>query len=208
MYLKSRHFLVGRNGILPVAALFLLGALLLALPQLALAADVQRVEGLDVDEVVVHGSVEVEITQSDGTELLIRGRPSDLQPAPFHIRGRTLLLGLPEGGRSSKLKDLQFKLTLPTLARLQLRGSGDVFVRSLSTPALTLTGSGDIHLGPVTAEEIAAVVNGSGDISSGKGSTSAAVEISIVGSGEVNFSALDGDQAEINIVCSGRLQRK
>jgi hypothetical protein len=42
---------------LPVAALFLLVALLLVLPQLALAADVQRVEGLDVDEVVVHGSV-------------------------------------------------------------------------------------------------------------------------------------------------------
>ncbi len=245
MYLQRRRLLVSRNGILPVAALFLLAALLLALPRLALAADVQRVEGLDVDEVVVHGSIEVEISQGDTVELLLRGRQKDLDPPPFHVRERTLVLGLPAGARSSKVTGVQFKLTLPTLARLQLRGSGDVFVRPFNTPALsvmvdgsgdvrlydlvtdsarfdmrgsgdiqaarvqagsvrlTLAGSGDIHLGQVETESMQAVVNGSGDVSSGKNSRSDSIEINIVGSGEVNFAAVDGDEAEINIVGSG-----
>ena len=245
MYLKRRRLLVSPKGILPVAALFLLAALLLALPRLVLAAEVQRVEGLDVDEVVVHGSIEVEITQGDSAELLLRGRASELEPPPFHVRGRTLVLGLPVGARSSKVKGVQYKLTLPALARLQLRGSGDVFVRPFTTPALsvlvdgsgdvrlydldtdsarfdmrgsgeiqaakvqagsvrlTLTGSGDIHLGQVLTGSLQAVVNGSGDVSSGVDSRSETIEISIVGSGDVNFAGLDGDQAEINVVGSG-----
>jgi hypothetical protein len=202
MYLKSRHFLVGRDGILPVAALFLLVALLLVLPQLALAADVQRVEGLDVDEVVVHGSVEVEITQSDGTELLIRGRPSDLQPAPFHVRGRTLVLGLPEGGRSSKLKDLQFKLTLPTLARLQLRGSGDVFVRSFSTPALTVMvdGSGDVRLYDLDTEHARFDMRGSGDIQAARVQAES-VRLTLTGSGDIHLGPVTA--GEIAAVVNG-----
>jgi len=247
-YLQRRRLLVRPDSILPIAALFLLAALLLALPGWVQAADeagVQRVVGLDVDEVVVHGSIEVEISQGETAELLLRGRHRDLEPPPFHVRGRTLVLGLPAGARSSKVKDIQFKLTLPTLKKLQLRGSGDVFVRPFTTAALmvmvdgsgdvrlydldagelrfdmrgsgdiqaasvqaesvrlTLTGSGDIHLGQVVTREMYAVVNGSGDISSGKGSRSGDTEISIVGSGEVNFAALDGDEAEIKVVGSG-----
>lgn len=248
MYLQRRHLLVRSNGILPVAALFLLAALLLVLPQLVLAAaaaGVQRVEGLDVDEVVVHGSIEVEISQGDTVELLLRGRQRELEPPPFHVRERTLVLGLPAGARSSKVKGVQYKLTLPALARLQLQGSGDVFVRPFTTPALsvmvagsgevrlydldagnvrfdmrgsgdiqaarvqaesvrlTLTGSGAIHLGRVLTGSLQAVVNGSGDVSSGVDGRSETIEINIVGSGDVNFAGLDGDEANINIVGSG-----
>jgi len=245
VYSKRRRLLVSPKGILPVAALFLLAALLLALPRLALAADVQRVEGLDVDEVVVHGSIEVEITQGDSAELLLRGRASELEPPPFHVRGRTLVLGLAADASRSKVNDVQYKLTLPTLTRLQLLGSGDVCLRPFATPALsvgvdgsgdvrlydldtysarfdmrgsgeiqaakvqagsvrlTLTGSGDIHLGQVLTGSLQAVVNGSGDVSSGADSRSDTIEISIVGSGDVNFAGLDGDQAEINVVGSG-----
>ncbi|MEQ8800414.1 GIN domain-containing protein [Haliea sp.] len=247
LYTQHRGLLVRPKGILRVAAVFVLAALLLALPRLALAeaAGVQRVEGLDVDEVVVHGSFEVEIRQGEKPELLLRGRPGDLEPLPFHVRERTLVLGRPAGADSSRGRDVQFKLTLPTLARLQLLGSADVFVRPFTTPALTvivdgsgdvrlynlatdsarfdmrgsgdvqaarvdagamhlsLSGSGDIHLGTVVTERMQAVVNGSGDISSDNGSRSGSTEISIVGSGEVNFAGLDSDRAEINIVGSG-----
>lgn len=247
MYTQRRRLLLRPKGTLRVAAVFLLATLLLALPRLALAEDagVQRVAGLDVDEVVVHGSIEVEISQGDTAELLLRGRPNDLEPLPFHVRERTLVLGLPAGARSSKGRDVQYKLTLPTLARLQLLGSADVFVRPFITPALavivdgsgdvrlynlntdsarfdmrgsgdiqaarveagsvrlTLSGSGDIQLGQVVTESMQAVVNGSGDISSDKGSRSGSTEITIVGSGEVNFSGLDSDSAEINIIGSG-----
>ncbi len=247
-YYLHRGLLVRPDGVLRVTAIFLLGTLLLALPRLALAADetgVQRVDGLDVEEVVVHGSTEVEISQGDTTVLLLRGRDSALEPPPFHVLGRTLVLGLPAGSPATAATGVQYKLTLPTLAVLRLRGSGDVFVRPFTTPALTvvvdgsgdvylydldadsarfdmrgsgdiqavkvragavrltLAGSGDIQLGSVETDSMYTTLNGSGDVSSGEGSRGAATEINIIGSGEVNFAGLDGDQAGINIVGSG-----
>ena len=189
--LQRRRLLVRPNGILPVAALFLLAALLLALPQLVLAtdaADVQRVDGLDVDEVVVHGSIEVEINQGDQPELLLRGRQSDLQPPPFHVRERTLVLGIPAGGRSSTVRNVQYKLTLPTLVRLQLMGSGDVFVRPFTSPVLSVMvdGSGDVRLYDLDAGDVRFDMRGSGDIEAAK-LEAESVRLALTGSGDIHL---------------------
>ena len=180
--LQRRRLLVRPNGILPVAALFLLAALLLALPQLVLAtdaADVQRVDGLDVDEVVVHGSIEVEINQGDQPELLLRGR---------HVRERTLVLGIPAGGRSSTVRNVQYKLTLPTLVRLQLMGSGDVFVRPFTSPVLSVMvdGSGDVRLYDLDAGDVRFDMRGSGDIEAAK-LEAESVRLALTGSGDIHL---------------------
>lgn len=191
MYSKRRSLLVSPRGILPVAALFLLAALLLALPRLALAADVQRVEGLDVDQVVVHGSIEVEITQGDSAELLLRGRASELEPPPFHVRGRTLVLGLPADTNGRKVKGVQYKLTLPTLTRLQLLGSGDVFVRPFTATALSVLvdGSGDVRLYDLDTDSARFDMRGSGEIQAVKVQAES-VRLTLTGSGDIHLGQL------------------
>lgn len=196
MYLQRRRLLVRPDGILTVTALFLLAALLLALPRLVLAAEeaasVQRVQGLDVDSVVVHGRIEVEISQGDKAELLLRGRQGDLEPPPFQVRDRTLLLGLPAGARSSAISGVQYKLTLPTLTRLQLLGSGDVFVRPFTTPALSVLvdGSGDLRLYELEAGNVRFDMRGSGDIQAAR-LEAESVRLTLTGSGDIQLGHVD-----------------
>ncbi|MDO8862130.1 DUF2807 domain-containing protein [Haliea sp. E1-2-M8] len=207
--LRRKRLLVSPNGILPVAALFMLAALLLALPRLALAEDaiqVQRVAGLDVNEVLVHGAIEVEISQGDTAELLLRGRQNELEPPPFHVRERTLVLGLPAGDRSSRIKDVQYKLTLPTLARLQLLGSGDVFVRPFTTPALSVMvdGSGDVRLYDLDSGSVRFDMRGSGDIQAANVQAES-VRLTLTGSGDIQLGQVVAESIEAVVNGSGDL---
>lgn len=203
IYSRRRRLLVRPNGTLPVVALFVLVALLLALPRLVLADDtaVQRVAGLDVDEVVVHGASELEISQGDTVELLLRGRGNELEPPPFHVRERTLVLGLPAGARSSKVKSVQYKLTLPSLQRLQLHGSGDVFVRPFTTPTLSVMvdGSGDVRLYDLDSGRVRFDMRGSGDIQAAR-VRAESVRLSLTGSGDIHLGELvtESIQAVVN----------
>jgi hypothetical protein len=201
MYPKRRRLLVRTDSVLPVAVLFVLAALLLVLPRWVLAADVQRVAGLDVDQVVVHGSIRVEISQGDSPELLLRGPASELESSPFHVRGRTLVLGLPAAASRSTVKAVQYKLTLPTLSRVQLQGSGEVFVRPFSTPALSVLvdGSGDVRLYDLDTGRARFEMRGSGDIQAVK-VRAESVRLTLTGSGDIHFGQVlaESMQAVVN----------
>ena len=224
--------------------------LLLVVPTLVSAGqdpDVLRVTGLDVRSVEVQGAVDVEISQGDTAELLLRGAPASLNPEPFHVRGQTLVLGA-GAGSGKTVGGVAFKLTLPTLDSLLISGSGDVFVRALEVANfslrvngsgdahlfalhadtaridmrgagdvqvaelsvqelhLRLSGAGDIQLGPLQAESLQAVLNGAGDIAVADAGRSAAVAVTVVGSGDVNFAALVMDEAKVTVVGSGSVR--
>lgn len=243
MCFRNRRVLASAHGTLIVSLLFFCGALLTSLSSLAAT---QRVAGLeDVDQVHIYGSVEVEISQGADRELLLRGSEASLQRQPFYVRGSTLVLGRSADNRNAGFSDVQYKLTLPELSRLQLQGSGQVYVRKFTTPRiqvvvegtgdvrlfdieseeasfrmsgsgdiqaarvaverlrLNLSGSGDIHLGDTAAREAVAVINGSGDISVREPSYSDSVEVSIIGSGDVDMRKLDGASFVVKIVGSG-----
>jgi hypothetical protein len=201
---KHKRLLVSTGSIRPLAALFLLAALLLALPRLtvaATAAEVQRVDGLDVDQVVVHGSIQVEITQGDSPELLLKGDPNELEPSPFHVRGRSLVLGLPADASRSTVRNVKYKLTLPTLSRLQLVGSGEVYVRPFATPALTVLvdGSGDVRLYDLDTDRARFDMRGSGSIQAAKVQAES-VRLSLTGSGDIHLGQVlaQNTQAVVN----------
>ncbi|QIB66947.1 GIN domain-containing protein [Kineobactrum salinum] len=240
---SNKWVLASANSTLTVSLLFFCGALLLSLPTLAAT---QRVAGLEeVDQVHVYGSVEVEISQGAESELLLRGSDASLQRQPFYVRGNTLVLGRSVEHRNANFSDVKYKLTLPELSRLQLQGSGQVYLRKFVTPRiqvivdgtgdirlfdieseeasfrmsgsgdiqaarvaveqlrLNLSGSGDIHLGETAAQDTVAVINGSGDISVREPSYCDNVEISIIGSGDVDMRKLDGVSFAVKIVGSG-----
>ncbi|MEZ5556281.1 GIN domain-containing protein [Haliea sp.] len=221
--------------------------LLLGFPALGIAGDdrdVLRVTGLDIRQVEVQGQVDVEISQGTSTELLVRGASARLSPEPFHVRGQTLILGVPANSEQTT-PGVQFKLTLPLLESLRVAGSGDVFVRALRVEnfklrvdgagdvhlfalrgdsaevfmrgdgdvqvaevalqalQLRLSGAGDIFLGPLQAESIEAVVNGSGDIAATEGGRTTALSVTVVGSGDVDFSALTSSDVDVSVIGSG-----
>ncbi len=98
---------------------------------------------------------------------------------------------------------LSVAVTVPTLAGLAVRGSGDVRVATFQTPALnlSLSGSGDVRLEALTANELVVAVSGSGDVA-GAGSA-ARLAVSIAGSGDVRLAELKAETVKVNIAGSG-----
>lgn len=209
-------------------------------------ADTISYTDLSADAVLVLGSVEVEITQGDTAKLQVRGERADLQRQPFYLRGDTLVLGANADHDNHDYGELQYRLQLPVLEQLALKGSGDVYIKPLTAASLLLTvaGSGDIKAFAVTAEDTTLRVEGSGDIKvaelvtpildvvvagsgdvrlghveldvveavvSGAGAIEvqsatglgSALEMSIIGGGEIDFTPVDVHYADINIVGSG-----
>jgi hypothetical protein len=132
------------------------------------AEETLRVEGLGVDRVLVYGPVEAEISQGDPVLLLIRGDERSLQQQPFFVQGTTLILGRNENGErgDQDFSQVKFKLTLPELHSLQLKGSGDVYVRPLEVSdfSVALEGSGDMKFFAVKGQNVKVAGTGSGDI--------------------------------------------
>jgi hypothetical protein len=100
----------------------------LGMAVLAQADEARRVEGLRFDELLVVGSVSVEVRQGEITELQIRGPKDSLDPDPFLIKGETLVLGARRSRENRDYDKLRFRVEVPILRELEVRGSGDVYV--------------------------------------------------------------------------------
>ena len=122
----------------------------------------------------------------------------DVYVRPFKTKS---FYGAVEGSGDIKL----FSIDASDDVTLQLSGSGDIKVAELNATgvALVLSGSGDLHLQEMEAKDTDASLNGSGDMSvQGKGYTER-LQINIVGSGDIDFRAMDAEKVEVNIVGSG-----
>ena len=108
------------------------GLLLLSLlPVLAAsAAETRRVEGLEFDNILVYGSVEVEISQGDAVVLQLRGDEDDLDKQPFFVDDRkTLVLGRSGAEKGDRFGGVKYRLTVVELKHVELFGSGEVYVK-------------------------------------------------------------------------------
>ena len=134
----------------------------MALASFNVQAETLRVTDLEVENVSVQGSVEVQIEQGETTELLIRGDQDKLDMQPFYTRGETLVLGHSEQHKGTSFSSVKYMLTLPDVNEIWLSGSGDIFVKPFETDELLLAvdGSGDIKLFSVVAREVKARVRG------------------------------------------------
>ncbi len=182
-----------------LAAVLLAGCL--ALPA---AADTQRVEGLSVDRVIVKGSVEVEISQGDDEVLLIKGSEKQLAKQPFYVDDDTLILGASRDDRKADFGGVKYKLTLSQLERLQLKGSGEVFVRPMDADEFyaAVEGSGDIKLFDVKADRATLQVSGSGDVQAAE-LVASEVRLVLSGSGDIHLKTLKAEETDASVNGSG-----
>lgn len=173
-------------------------------------AETLRVDDLErAAEVQVFGDVEVEISQGEKRELLIRGPQPQLDRQPFFLRGDTLVLGTSRRYPDDSFSDVKYKLTLPDMREVRLAGSGEVFVKPFSAARLDLRvdGSGNIRLFSLRAGEVGLYVSGSGDIQVAE-LESEALEMLVSGSGDIALGNLASDRIEATITGSGDISAK
>lgn len=225
-----------------LAATLLTGCFVVLLASPGVLADDQtrRVEGLSFNKVVVLGAAEVEISQGDEVELQLRGPSKYLDLEPFYVKRDTLVLGARKnlsGDKSNSRKNrLAFRVVMPELRELKVKGSGSVYVKPFawdsadmgSTPLLAVDGSGEINAFDLRGRELEVRVEGSGDfravsveveeleaVVAGSGNlfmetvTARSGEFVVTGSGDLRVTG-DGflDTLEANVVGSGDISMK
>lgn len=202
----------------------------------AQAGETRTVEGLDFEELLILGSIKVEVKQGSPAELQIQGSEDFLEPLPFSVRGSTLVIGRHSWANNKHAHELRYRVIVPELSELRLKGSGSVYVKpfvsdnpdpdlpftvslegsggimmySINYPSVELKvkGSGKVKVETLDAKELEAVVAGSGDLFVGTLSTTDA-EITITGSGDVAVTEPSyTDTVEINVIGSGDARLK
>ena len=199
---KRRKKVVGRGNsrVLVYSSLFLLCALLVSLPS---RADTQQVEGLDLKRILVMGDVEVEISQGDTAEFMVRGSRSDLKKQPFFQDGDTLVLGRNQSN-DHKFGRLLFKLTVVDIDHIQLNGSSEVYVKPLIVEDLyvSVDGSGEIKLFGVRGRDLTFKVSGSADVQV-VALTGLKVKMLVSGSGDLQIGELNAESIDVSLSGSG-----
>jgi hypothetical protein len=202
-----------RAGRLTVLGLALLGVL--ALPAQG-ANETRRVEGLEFDQVFLLGDSEVEIRQGEEYSLQLRGPADDLDPEPFYLKGKTLVLGARRQTFASESVDsggeLRFRIVMPELKSLRVQGSGKAYLkpfefssdlpRKAPDVVISVDGSGEANLFSVRGGNLDLRVEGSGDIKAAR------VEVDdlravVAGSGGLFIGSLQAQTGELVITGSG-----
>ncbi|TXS95226.1 DUF2807 domain-containing protein [Parahaliea maris] len=183
---------------------FLAAALASVLFSLPAHAETWQVEGLKFDAVIVLGDVDVEISQGDDAELLLRGDQRDIDLHPFILDGDTLVLGSSREARSRDFSGVKFRLITPKLEHLELKGSGDVYVKPFESESLFVSaaGSGTVRLFEIKSDDTTLQLSGSGTIQLAKLLTRE-LAVSLSGSGDIQLGDVDADIAEVAVRGSG-----
>lgn len=197
-----------RLSVGPALVAALVGSLAFAVP--LSAGETRRIEGLEFDEIVVLGSIKVEIRQGDTPVLQIQGPDESIALATFSTKGDTLFLSSKKNSKRRELQKLRFRVIAPNLRELKLKGSGDVYVKPWTfegrgkrdTMYVGLEGPGDIKLFSVEGSAIEMTVKGSGNIKA-QSIEVEQIEAYVAGTGDLFIQTLTADEARFTVTGSG-----
>lgn len=171
----------------------------------AFAADVV-VQERDVSGftgIVLAGTGDLYITQSDSESMTITAEQKVLDVITTEVKGGVLHIGRERGSRVRTREEIRFDVSLRVLERLGMSGSGDAFAERLESDKLTVTisGSSDVALGEVLADELRVTISGSGELELDQLDASH-VDASITGSGEIEIGG-QTDTQDVSVAGSG-----
>jgi len=162
-------------------------------------------------EISLRIGAKVHLEQGQKQNLEIVAKSSTLEEIITEVKDGKLIIRYPN--KNFFWKDFQpgeitIYITTPEISGLGVSGSGDIIAEDeIKTRALDLavSGSGNIRLSELSAEQIKSTISGSGDIVLGGKNAAQDLSINISGSGNfkgMNFSA---DDVTIKIAGSGNV---
>jgi hypothetical protein len=146
-----------------------------------------------------------DLTITEGEPSLVISAPTEaLERLTADVNNGELVLGVTPGSPDVLNGKISYKLTMPSLDRIEISGSGDV---ESDVPGDTLTvdisGSGDVNIDSIAASAVTLNISGSGNITfSGRADDLA---VSIDGSGDVEAEGLETARVIVDIAGSGEV---
>ncbi len=144
----------------------------------------------------------VELRQGNKQSIVVKGQQNIIDNLKTRVKGNTWHIGFEKGVRNHD--KLKFYITIPTLEKASIHGSGKIEGKgrwsNLEDLDCSIHGSGDIIL-DVDSKNVACSIHGSGDIRL-SGQTKYH-EVKIHGSGDVRNAALSATHGAVKIYGSG-----
>lgn len=156
------------------------------------------------DKVTVEGAADVRITVGPQTQLSVQTDDNILPLIETKVKGDTLVISSTQS-YSTRL-GVKVTISVPQLAGISIRGSGDVDVSGINgeTFSASISGAGDVTASG-TVGKVDASIRGSGDLKLGELQAKSA-SISIAGSGDVTVNA--AEELSVSIAGSGDVKYK
>jgi hypothetical protein len=160
-------------------------------------------------EISLRISGKVHLEQGDRQSVRIEAKSSTLEEIITEVKGRTLIIRFKNSNlfwRSFNPGRVDIYITVPEINALSVSGSGDIVADSKIKSRildLAVSGSGDISLTNLDAEQVKAAVSGSGDIQIDNGGIADDFEIAISGSGNVRAENFEAKKVSAKISGSG-----
>lgn len=160
----------------------------------------------DFKNVELGMSGELFISQGSEFEVKIEASENLMAVIKTEVKNNTLVVDLKNNKCLRSNEMIKIYVSMPTIEGLAISGSGSIFgARKLDTDALELkiSGSGDIELDSLKANELVSKISGSGTIAVGGMDTIPSYYGSISGSGSVEAYELPVKKGDFQISGSG-----
>ena len=162
-------------------------------------------------EISLRIGAKVHLEQGEKQNLEIVAKPSTLEELITEVKDGKLIIRFPNKDffwKTFQPGEITIYVTTPEIKGLGVSGSGDIIAEDgIKTKALDLavSGSGNIKIEDLSAEQVKATISGSGDIVlSGK---TAAQDLGVAISGSGNLKGMDysADDVSVKIAGSGNV---
>ncbi len=150
-------------------------------------------------------SADIHLKQGTKQEVIVEGDKDVLDVLKTEVQGKTLKIYLDKWSMQS-YKKVTIYITMRDIDGLTITGSGNITAETpvnTSDIDFTITGSGDIHISELKAEQVKASITGSGTINLAGKQTVSSMDVHISGSGDVNADGLEVKNFDASITGSG-----
>ena len=149
------------------------------------------------------------LAQGDKQNVEIVAKNSVLDKIITEVKDRKLTIRFPSKDyiwRDIESGKIVIYVTVPEINALAVSGSGDIVAEDAIKSRildLTVSGSGDINLGELTAEQVKVAISGSGDITIKGNETATDLSVAISGSGKLKALDFPVEDALVKVAGSG-----
>lgn len=162
------------------------------------ASETRAVAGFNRVDLAGYGELIIVIGAEEN--LVLEGDDNLLPYIETEVKGGTLRIGIREGTNIDPRAELRYYLSVTSLEQLEVSGLGSVDVPELETDSfrVSISGSGDVNLAGLQAEELVAELSGLGNLTVAAGAVER-LRVQVSGSGNVEAPDLTSREAEVEI---------
>lgn len=156
-------------------------------------------------EVVLTMSANVYLTQGNQQSVEVEADKAVLDDIITEISGNSVVIRTKEG-HWHNLGNVKVYITMPTIEKLEISGSGDIISQSAvnaSSIDLSVSGSGSIKIPNLTSPVVNATITGSGSITIDGNTGEGSLNTTITGSGSFNGDGFSTANVYVDITGSG-----